>query len=1017
MGTGPTTRTRYDHDETNHEPPPRKRVKQTDKSAGEATSQFFAKPQPKRPLEEVEDESLDDSRSHSRYFTRAGSQADTIGGSSVNSLGKTAAATSVLPEYRNVQCQNSIKPNRRRRKSHAPKSCSQSKDTDDAQAVKHRNLAPHPMPRTEASPDHLVADNSEDELSRSNANGGRNYVKKATNFSLLSASPRRSRPQRGDIPSTTFKPARPVAQGHHAPSKPHELPDVAVAEAACGKHTYSATSQDGSIARLHLGGDWATVIHTGQGMHLSWIEVQRSMVKSVRHSATHSPFIIIYRPSAGEAGSPLALKFQTLRDAAYFHGWLNGCGKHSEVHEDKLETSFNHIFDASKNYVQSKPKSSPSARSDALLEKQHKFPGPSELGDPFKGEPTTPRPAKLKDRMQGVPEPTKDDHPKPEDVGEVLPLTRSQRLETRRIKRSSPAWSNRERTPDRWTFQNPGWDKDWHRSLVYPPTGKNRATVDRDDIPRLDEGEFLNDNLISFYLRYLQVELEKAHPEVLNKVHIFSTFFFEKLRSNRGKINYEGVKAWTARIDLLSYDYIVVPVNENAHWYLAIIYNAPRLLPQPVKNNASNEHEAIVIEDTGATDSPKLSPVAQDMAMISLDGVSEAVSSGQTVNGNKDPPSNNEPTTNAPVPKTSKRKSTGGNQRFSVEEPRIITLDSLGSAHSPTCKCLRDYLIEEARHKKGFEITNPPGGMTARNIPEQDNYCDCGVFILGYMEHFLKNPDEAVRKLLNKEETGWDVQPSQIRAKVRGLLFTLQKEQQKRLDEEMEKKRQRRVMKEGVSSPRVAPSSPQVPTEGLKTPQVNRHLNSPLTNDAKTYSRIDDPRSIPTTPAYFLAIPPEEPAQPETPKRDGQSQRVASLEDDSNNDVKTSSSGDVFHSARSSPVPSASKVPVDLTEDQMSPLDEKMVAKEHSTPSFIPRLSSSPNERHPTNTSSTIRRVPSPEVAVVVPRANFSAKAANERRVVDPEPRIINSIEVDSPPTTGPQYDGIDRSIDLTNGA
>lgn len=42
------------------------------------------------------------------------------------------------------------------------------------------------------------------------------------------------------------------------------------------------------------------------------------------------------------------------------------------------------------------------------------------------------------------------------------------------------------------------------RPLVYPAVGRDKATVDFDDLKRLDEGEWLNDNLIMFYLKYVQ---------------------------------------------------------------------------------------------------------------------------------------------------------------------------------------------------------------------------------------------------------------------------------------------------------------------------------------------------------------------------------------------------------------------------------------------------------------------------------------------------------------------------------
>jgi Ulp1 family protease len=41
----------------------------------------------------------------------------------------------------------------------------------------------------------------------------------------------------------------------------------------------------------------------------------------------------------------------------------------------------------------------------------------------------------------------------------------------------------------------------WDSPLVYPQTGKKRTTVEYSDLYRLDDGEFLNDNIIEFYIR------------------------------------------------------------------------------------------------------------------------------------------------------------------------------------------------------------------------------------------------------------------------------------------------------------------------------------------------------------------------------------------------------------------------------------------------------------------------------------------------------------------------------------
>lgn len=69
----------------------------------------------------------------------------------------------------------------------------------------------------------------------------------------------------------------------------------------------------------------------------------------------------------------------------------------------------------------------------------------------------------------------------------------------------------------------------WKSALLYPFEGAKRANVDYGDLKRLEDEEFLNDNIINFYMRYIEDELQKLHPELHKQTHFFNTFFYERL--------------------------------------------------------------------------------------------------------------------------------------------------------------------------------------------------------------------------------------------------------------------------------------------------------------------------------------------------------------------------------------------------------------------------------------------------------------------------------------------------------
>ncbi|KAF2663323.1 hypothetical protein BT63DRAFT_430508 [Microthyrium microscopicum] len=118
------------------------------------------------------------------------------------------------------------------------------------------------------------------------------------------------------------------------------------------------------------------------------------------------------------------------------------------------------------------------------------------------------------------------------------------------------------------------WDK---RGLTYPKEGKRRAHVNFEDLERLDDGEFLNDNLIQFNMRYQ----EEIHPleESGAKVFAHNSHFYVALTGDGTgtKIQHQAVARWTKDVNIFEQDLVVFPVCQHMHWFMAIAKFPPNL--------------------------------------------------------------------------------------------------------------------------------------------------------------------------------------------------------------------------------------------------------------------------------------------------------------------------------------------------------------------------------------------------------------------------------------------------------
>ncbi|KAG5291649.1 Ulp1 protease [Histoplasma ohiense] len=363
----------------------------------------------------------------------------------------------------------------------------------------------------------------------------------------------------------------------------------------------------------------------------------------------------------------------------------------------------------------------------------------------------------------------------------------------------------------------------WLKSLVYPPQGKRKAEVEFHDLERLRDGEYLNDNLIGFYLRFLEYHMETKRPDLAKRVYFFNSFFFASLtKTPKGqKINYQAVEKWTRNVDLFSYDYIIVPINEKAHWYMAIICNIPALCdPKSIVEHHKPEND--MADDSphrqGRPDLGNRGTGQNNIAVLQHSEDNDTVA--QTLGNRKDQLQNdfdsmslsdNRPEIDTPQNDTSPESqdksewpdegengplvsivqteeelntSPQSNQlkslrsgklrdfsgtmsnkshrksQYDPKEPVIITFDSLGCSRSLTVRILRLYLEEEGRAKRSLTIdTRRIGGMAAQHIPHQPNFSDCGLYLLTYLEKFMWDPDMFIRKLVRKEMNEYDDWP------------------------------------------------------------------------------------------------------------------------------------------------------------------------------------------------------------------------------------------------------------------
>ncbi|KAF9974496.1 hypothetical protein BGZ73_002092 [Actinomortierella ambigua] len=269
--------------------------------------------------------------------------------------------------------------------------------------------------------------------------------------------------------------------------------------------------------------------------------------------------------------------------------------------------------------------------------------------------------------------------------------------------------------------------------FTYPFSGGPKSiTIHESDVARLEPDQFLNDTIIEFGLKYMQDDLQHVNPELAKQIHVFNSFFYERLSERDGSspISYNKVRKWTSKVDLFSKKYILVPVHESAHWYLAIITNPGLLL---------DSGEQSISLDSTDTDSSKDTPPSASPASPKASLADSPLDSSETG------------TSNDALKKPFSTKNPAKPEIDPSAKPYIIVLDSLDLRHPSIFNNLRNYLQHELQAKKDVSIKVTNAEMIGKYAkwPRQGNHCDCGVFLLHYAKTFLKDPEKMLWSIVN----------------------------------------------------------------------------------------------------------------------------------------------------------------------------------------------------------------------------------------------------------------------------
>ncbi|XP_020283705.1 uncharacterized protein LOC109854713 isoform X3 [Pseudomyrmex gracilis] len=295
---------------------------------------------------------------------------------------------------------------------------------------------------------------------------------------------------------------------------------------------------------------------------------------------------------------------------------------------------------------------------------------------------------------------------------------------------------------------------------VYPPPpAKGGIAINTEDYLCLAEDQFLNDVIIDFYLKYLTLEVLSESDQ--QRTHVFSSYFYKRLTSPHAQAaesvikpitpaakRHARVQKWTKNVNIFEKDFIIIPINEHAHWFLAIICFPGLVGKVNLQTNENNIYKtvqkskkvkelkkAVTIGSTTITPVPTTITIEQDEGSER----DEAEGDDEEMEMDSDEEDETEESEENSTPSLVKTEQ----QKDTVKIPCILIFDSLaGASRARVVATLRDYLMCEHIAKLGVEKTFSKDTIKGAcpKVPQQSNFTDCGLYVLQYVESFFKLP-------------------------------------------------------------------------------------------------------------------------------------------------------------------------------------------------------------------------------------------------------------------------------------